>query len=395
MKDENYGVLFPEGFQAGFAACGIKSADLDVALLIADDPCVAAGVFTRNSFAAAPVQWNRRILPSEKLKAVVVNSGNANACTGVKGMRDVETSAQLVADLIGCGPEQVAVASTGIIGHPLPMEKLTSGIRAAFDALGAAEESAQGAARAIMTTDTYPKWTTGGGRVGKSDFKVGGMAKGSGMISPDMATMLGFVTTDLKASEDVLSDTLRRVADRTFNRITVDGDSSTNDTVLLLASGTSGADSSGAEPGEIESAFEAVMGRLAREIVRDGEGATRLIEVEVIGAKDEQDAERAARAIANSPLVKCAMNGGDPNWGRIVCAAGYSGAEINPETTRLSLGDAVVFKAGLPTGVEAAEEVSGDEIAIRLELGMGTGGATVWTCDLSKEYVEINAEYHT
>ncbi|MBS3764101.1 MAG: bifunctional glutamate N-acetyltransferase/amino-acid acetyltransferase ArgJ [Planctomycetes bacterium] len=395
MDDENHGVLFPEGFQAGYAACGIKSVDPDVALLVANEPCVAAGVFTRNAFAAAPVQWNRRILPTEKLKAVLINSGNANACTGVKGMHDVETCAQLVADLIGCDPEQVAVASTGIIGRPLPMEKLTGGIRAAHAALGGGKENAKGAARAIMTTDTRPKWTIARGQAGGSEFRVGGMAKGSGMICPNMATMLGFVTTDLVIPADGLSGCLRRVADRTFNRITVDGDSSTNDTVLLLASGASGVVAGETESGATESAFESVMGKLAREIVRDGEGATRLVEVEVVGAKDEQDAERAARAIANSPLVKCAMNGGDPNWGRIVCAAGYSGAEINPETTRLSLGDAVVFKAGLPTGVEAAEEVSGDEIAIRLELGMGTGGATVWTCDLSKDYVEINAEYHT
>ena len=396
---ENGSVLSPGGFRAGFARCGIKGAEgePDVALIAGDAPAAAAGVFTTNRFAAAPVQWCRSVLPCDELRAVVVNSGNANACTGEQGDKDARATAELAASLLDCNAEQVAVCSTGIIGHPLPMDRLAEGVRAAHAALADGPDAARGAERAIMTTDTRPKASAVSGEIEATTFTVGGMAKGSGMISPHMATMLAFVTTDVAAPAAVLGEMLARCADLTFNRITVDGDSSTNDTVLLLAGGASGVtlDDDGPAADAFEEALLCVMEDLARQIVRDGEGATRLIEITVTGARDEAHAERAARAVANSPLVKCAVHGGDPNWGRIVCAAGYSGAELTPQRTRLDLGSTRVFEAGLPTGADAADQMAGDEVHILLDLGVGDAEATVWTCDLSQRYVEINAQYHT
>ena len=392
-------ILSPAGYRAGHAHCGIKSAEgaPDVALLVSDTPAAAAGVFTTNRFAAAPVGWCRCILPTDGLRAIAVNAGNANACTGEQGERDARRTAELAAELIGCDPAQVAIASTGIIGHVLPMDKLGRGVRSAHESLSGRPEAARGAERAIMTTDTHPKACAVELSVGGATCRIGGMAKGAGMIHPHMATMLGFITTDAALPPDLLQQALRRAVKVTFNRITVDGDTSTNDTVLLLANGRSGTK---VEPGstaleDLEEGLCRVMGELARSIARDGEGATKLIEITVEGAKSEEDGDRAARAIANSPLVKCAMHGGDPNWGRIVCAAGYSGAEFEPENVALRLGTITVFEGGLPTGEDAAHQLEGDQIRIHLDLGAGSAGATVWTCDLSKAYVEINAEYHT
>jgi glutamate N-acetyltransferase/amino-acid N-acetyltransferase len=391
-------ILSPKGFRAGYARCGIKTAEgqPDVALIVSDVPASAAGVFTTNKFAAASVEWNRGILPAADLRAVVVNSGNANACTGDRGSKDTRTTAALVAQLLSCKPAQVAVASTGIIGHPLPMDRLSQGVRDAFAALSCEQAAARGAERAIMTTDTRPKACAVRAGPGGKQFSIGGMAKGSGMIAPNMATLLAFLTTDAQVAPGLLPRILKRAADRTFNRITVDGDSSTNDTVLLLANGASGAK---VRPGSAARAFEDaliyVMGDLSKQIVRDGEGATKLIEVTVTGARSEAQAATAARAIANSLLVKCAIHGGDPNWGRILCAAGYSGVDLKPSKVKLQIGAVSVFKNGLPTEAHAASEVAGKEVSIRLDLGVGRGKATVWTCDLSKEYVAINAHYHT
>ncbi len=391
-------VLSPGGFRAGWSRCGIKGAEgePDVALLVSDAPVSAPGLFTTNKFAAAPVRWNRSILPCEELRAVVVNSGNANACTGEQGVRDVRRTAALVAELLGCEPRHVAVASTGIIGHPLPMGRLTEGVRAAHAALSAELRAARGAERAIMTTDTRPKACAVRARTGGRPFCVGGMAKGSGMIAPRVATMLAFLTTDLRAPAPLLQQVLKRAGDLSFNRITVDGDTSTNDSVFLLASGTSGLELP--DDGPVARAFEEallrVMGELARQMVRDGEGATRFIEVTVVGARTAEEAERCARAVAESQLVKCAIHGGDPNWGRIVCAAGYCGVALNPDNVCLDLGTVRVFENGLPTGADAASEVAGPEVTIRLDLREGNAEATIWSCDLSGRYVEINAEYH-
>jgi len=396
---EGGSILAPKGFRAGSAACGIKTAAgaPDVALLVSDNPASAAGVFTLNRFAAAPVEWCRSILPSDTLRAVVINSGNANACTGEQGRADVSATASLAAELIGCEPQQVAVASTGIIGRPLPMKKLLEGVRAASAALSAGDESARGAERAIMTTDTRPKACAVQGEIRGVPFRVGGMAKGAGMIAPKLATMLAFLTTDACVSSAVLQRSLRRAARQSFNRITVDGDSSTNDTALVLASGAGGAvvPERGAGRRAFDEALLHVAGELARAIVRDGEGATRLIEVRVTGAASTRQAERCARAVAESQLVKCAIHGGDPNWGRIVCAAGYSGAELDPQRVALDLGTVRVFDRGLPTGCDAAAQVAGPNVSIRLDLGVGSAEATIWTCDLSKDYVDVNALYHT
>ncbi len=396
---EGGSILSPAGFRAGWSACGIKSAASapDVALIVSDGPAAAAGVFTKNKFAAAPVQWNRSIVPSDELRVIVVNSGNANACTGERGLEDARATAALAAELVGCEPAQVCVASTGIIGHPLPMENLCQGVRDAFDRLAGDEGTARGAERAIMTTDTRPKACAVRAEIDGKAFSIGGMVKGAGMIAPNMATMLAFVTTDAHVPAGRLKELAARGADRSFNRITVDGDSSTNDSVFLLAGGASGAvvPEGGQGREAFEEALAFVMGELARAIVRDGEGATKLVEVTVAGAQTDEDAEVCARAIVGSQLVKCAIHGGDPNWGRIVCAAGYSGAELRPDRARLDIGSVTVFRDGLPTGEDASAEVAASDVLIRMDLCIGTGEATMWTCDLSKDYVEINAEYHT
>jgi glutamate N-acetyltransferase/amino-acid N-acetyltransferase len=392
-------ILSAQGFRAGWARCGIKTAEgkPDVALVVCDGPAAAGGVFTRNKFAAAPVLWDRSILPSDEARAIVVNAGNANACTGERGLRDVRETAALVGELVGCAPEQVIVCSTGIIGRPLPMERLKEGVRGAYRALSSNEEAARGAELAIMTTDTRPKACAIESEMGGRPFRIGGMAKGSGMIAPNMATMLAFITTDAHLPAGRLQEAVSAAADLTFNRITVDGDSSTNDTVIVLASGASGAvvPEVGPDRKVFEDALVEVMGDLARQIVRDGEGATKLIEVTVHGARTAQAAHTVARAIAESQLVKCAIHGGDPNWGRILCAAGYCGVDLEPDKVTLKIGDVTVFEHGLPTGADAAAQVSGPDVYITLDLGWGRSSATVWTCDLSKLYVDINAEYHT
>ena len=396
---EGGSILTPRGFRAGSAACGIKTAPgaPDVALIVSDGPAAAAGVFTTNKFAAAPVLWDRSILPSDHVRAVVVNSGNANACTGDQGLADARETAAQVAELTGSAPEQVIVASTGIIGHPLPMDRLLAGVRAAHEALSSEPQAARRAERAIMTTDTRPKAFAVRGEIGGKPFCIGGMAKGAGMIAPHMATMLVFLTTDAHAPGGRIKEMLARAADLSFNRITVDGDSSTNDTVVMLAGGASGAvvPEEGVGREAFEAALLSMMRELSRQIVRDGEGATKLVEVTVTGARAEQEAEQCARAIAESLLVKCAVHGGDPNWGRIVCAAGYSGAQMDANRVRLDIGSVTVFEDGMPTGSDAAGEVAGPEVAIHLDLGVGQKEATVLTCDLSKQYIEINAEYHT
>jgi glutamate N-acetyltransferase/amino-acid N-acetyltransferase len=392
-------ILSARGFRVGSAACGIRTTKglPDVALIVSDGPAACAGVFTQNRFAAAPVLWDRSILPSDRLRAIVVNSGSANACTGGRGIRDVHRTAALVAELAGCGRQQVAVASTGIIGHPLPMDRLEAGVRAAWAALSTDVEAARSAERAIMTTDTRPKACAVRAEVAGRPFCVAGMAKGSGMIAPNMATMLAFLTTDARVARTTLQRLVRRAAGVTFNRVTVDGDSSTNDSVFVMAGGAAGVSvpSRGAAFEAFQAALTHVMEDLAKQIARDGEGATKLVEVTVTGARTVAQAQKAARTIADSPLVKCAVHGGDPNWGRVVCAAGYSGVELNPDRSTLELGSVRVFQRGVPTRANAVAEMAGPEVRIVMHLGVGRARATVWTCDLSARYVEINALYHT
>jgi glutamate N-acetyltransferase/amino-acid N-acetyltransferase len=336
------------------------------------------------------------------IRAIVVNAGNANACTGPRGMDDARQMAALTAYGLRCQPDQVLVLSTGVIGRHLDMDKLTQGI-AAVTSAAAAQHGAPVAARAIMTTDTRPKVANATFEVAGRPVVISGMCKGSGMIHPNMATMLAIVTTDAAVAPALLRDALRQAAGRSFNCVSVDGDMSTNDTLLLLASGASEATIGPAQLPEFAAALTEVCIDLARQVARDGEGATRLIEIRVAGAADEAQAHTVGDSIARSPLFKCAVHGGDPNWGRVLCAAGYSGAEIDADKLSLSFGapstaQVHVVANGLPIDYveqEAAALLREDPVYVNLDLGLGQAAATVWTCDFSKEYVEINAHYTT
>jgi len=395
----NEGILAPAGFHAGAAACGIKSKPgaLDVTVITSETCASAAATFTTNRFAAASVHWNRTLLPTDDLRAVVVNAGNANAFTGQQGHDDVRATAELVAGLLRCRPSQVCVASTGIIGHPLPMEKLARGITDACDGLTRGASASECAARAIMTTDTELKLAAVESELAGREFRVGGIAKGSGRIARNMATMLAFITTDAAVAPDVLDRCLRSIVNVTFNCITVDGDSSTNDTVLVMAGGASGVavESDGPSLDAFQEALHAVLADLCHQIVADGEGATHVVRVRVLDAVSVADAELGARAVAESQLFKCAVAGGDPNWGRIVCALGYSGATVCAETTTVSIGDVCVVRDGVPTGQDASAPMQLPEFDVTISLGQGDGEASVLTCDLTHEYVSINADYHT
>jgi glutamate N-acetyltransferase / amino-acid N-acetyltransferase len=399
------GVTAPGGFRAGAAACGIKrqrpaqERPLDLALLTADRPVAAAAVFTTNKAVAAPILVSREHLARSAgyAQVVVVNSGCANACTGEAGLRVAREMAAAAAAAVGCTADQVLVASTGVIGVPLDIGKVRDGIAVASRTLDRSGSGA--AARAIMTTDPFPKSHAAAVRTSDGTLMVGGMAKGSGMIEPRMATMLGFLTTDAAVAPEVLSRTLRRVVDRTFNAITVDGECSTNDCVFALASGTSGVTIENDDDPRLVRPMMAVAGHLAREIVRGGEGATKLVTVQVTGAASSADAWLAARTIANSPLVKTAVHGGDPNWGRLVAAAGRSGADFNLTAASVSIGAVDLFVSGVPfddRAAEAARVLEAAEVTLTVDLGTGgPHGATMWTCDFSAEYVRINAEYRT
>ncbi|MDI3281564.1 MAG: bifunctional glutamate N-acetyltransferase/amino-acid acetyltransferase ArgJ, partial [Bacillota bacterium] len=372
---------------------------LDLAVLFSRAPAAAAGVFTRNRVQAAPILVSRRHLAGGRARAVVVNAGCANACTGEEGVRDAEEMAALTASHLGLRAEEVLVASTGVIGVRLPMEKIRVGIAQVSRRLS--PEGGQEAALAIMTTDTRPKACAVRVELGGVPVTIGGMAKGSGMIHPQMATMLAFLTTDAAVTQPALDRALRRAVNRTFNRLTVDGDTSTNDAVFLLANGLAGNRPLAEEEPELDrftAALEAVAGFLARAIARDGEGATCLIEVRVEGAPDEEAAEAVARAVANSNLVKTAVFGRDPNWGRILCAVGYAPAEVDPGRADIYLGPVLVARAGSAhpfNEEEARAALSQEEVLIRIALHQGEASASVWTCDLSYDYVRINASYRS
>lgn len=389
------GVTSPRGFRASGVKAGIKkNGNPDVAIVEASRVVAAAAVFTTNKAQAAPVLVSKAHLAHTggRARAVIVNAGCANACTGDQGLQDAVEMTTRTAHALGCSPEEVLVTSTGVIGVNLPMDKVRAGIDAAATSLSI--EGADTATRAIMTTDPFPKSCA----VEAKGFTVGGMCKGSGMIEPRMATMLGFITTDVKIAPDVLQAALAKVSDATFNAITVDGECSTNDCVFLLASGESDVEVTSADDTEFIGALTEVCGFLAREIVRGGEGATKLVTVRVTGAASHNDAWLAVRTICNSPLVKTAIHGGDPNWGRLVAAAGRSGAAFEIQTTSVSIGDVGVFVKGAPhdeLAPKAADEFLKTEVAITVDLGLGTHEATMWTCDFSAEYVKINAEYRT
>jgi len=391
-----------QGFRFAGVRCGIKpSGDRDLALFVSDEPASWAGVFTRSTVVGAPVEWSRECLRAGKGRGVVVNSGISNVAMGKRGRRDAAEMAKLAAAELACSPREICVASTGVIGEPLPMAKLRAGIPRAAAALG--EDALDAAAEAIRTTDTFAKVAHTRVRVGGKLVSVAGIAKGSGMIQPNMATMLAFIATDASASPGFLRRTLRASADASFNRMTVDGETSTSDTLLLLANGRAGNAnlSSAKSPGaaRFQSAVDEVSRTLARDLARDGEGATKLINIEISGARNAAEADTAARRIGNSMLVKTAVFGRDPNWGRILQAVGAGRVTLNLARTVVKLGGVTVFERGAGTGAgarkRAERKLLADEITISVHLGAGRAKAHLWTCDLSYDYVRINAEYTT
>ncbi|HUB24013.1 MAG TPA: bifunctional glutamate N-acetyltransferase/amino-acid acetyltransferase ArgJ [Tepidisphaeraceae bacterium] len=397
-------LLWPRGFSAAGVYSGIKTRPTaDVGLLVCDTTAVGAAVFTTNKVCAAPVHVGRRHVASGRLRGVVVNSGNANACTGKQGQADALEMCRLTADRIGCRPSEILPSSTGIIGHHLPMPKIRRGIAAAAAALGRTAHHAMLFCDAILTTDTCRKCAAAEVKIGGKTVRIAGVCKGSGMIGPRLdsnhATLLAYLTTDAQVAAPDLRELLMSASDHSFNAVTVDDHTSTNDTVCILASGQSGADlHAPAAARTFGAALEQVCQDLARQIAADGEGATKIVTIQVSGAKNEAAAKAIARAIANSPLVKCAMNGNDPNWGRIVSAAGMAGVPFDPQKCVLTLAGTVVFKSGQPVQFNAAavsRTLNAKEVRVRLDCGLGRHATTVWTCDLSKQYVTINADYHT
>lgn len=392
----------PKGFLLTGVHCRIKSDPQkpDLALVMSEVPAVAAGVYTQNLVCAAPVELDRSRTPSDRIRAVVVNAGNANACTGQRGMDDARRMAELAAAVCGAAPDEALVMSTGIIGHFMCMEKIEQGIAAAAVKLGSRPSDIEAAARAIMTTDLVPKSS---GRTLELDgrtIQIVGIAKGSGMIGPNMATLLSLVLTDAPLTVETAQSVLSEVADESFNCISVEGHMSTNDTLLMLANGLSGG-----EPlaGEELAAFRRALGEvcieLARSIPDDGEGATHLVTIDVTGCADVASARKIAKTVAESSLVKTAIAGADPNWGRIVSAAGYAGVPFDPLGVRLHVNDSLLYEQGAPAQFDpetVSASIRGNrETHIELSFREGTAAARFWTCDLTAEYVRINADYHT
>ncbi|MDI3256806.1 MAG: bifunctional glutamate N-acetyltransferase/amino-acid acetyltransferase ArgJ [Kyrpidia sp.] len=402
-RRNSLGVTAPKGFWAGAAAAGVRDGQAgrtDIAILYSEVPAAAAGMFTTNRVRAAAVEATEaRIRQQRRLQAVVVNSGNANACTGEQGAADVLTMQVLTADLFGLDAGDIGVASTGVIGVPLPMDRVSKGIEEAAKKIR--DDGGRAFAEAILTTDTYPKEAVRQIEVDGRPVAIGGAAKGSGMIHPNMATMLAFLTTDAAVDPVFLQEALRRAVDASFHCISVDGDTSTNDTVLLLANGMAGNRPLTPEHPEWDvfvGALTETAVDLAKAIARDGEGATRLIEAAVEGAGSAEDARRIAKAVIGSSLVKTAVYGADPNWGRILCAAGYAGVPFDPSRTDIYIGDVCVCRGGaaVPFDEEAARRVlRGDPVPLRLVVGEGAGRAVAWGCDLTERYIEINAHYRT
>lgn len=395
------GITAPKGYLAAGVKAGIKkSGKEDVALIVSEVPAAAAAVFTQNKMASAPVVISRESLAKGTLRAVVVNSGCANACTGEQGLADARSMVAATANLLGIGTDEVLVSSTGVIGVTLPMRKVLQGIEAAAASLS--KDGHEQALNAIMTTDTFPKVCAYKLTIGGTEVKIAGIAKGAGMIHPNMATMLSYITTDAAITAPVLQAALTTAVNKSFNMISIDGDTSTNDTLAVLANGLAGNplidDCSHPDYELFCQALTAVATELAKLVVRDGEGATKFLEITVRGALTQAEAKQAAMAVAKSPLVKTAFFGEDPNWGRILCAVGYSGAAADPAKTSLQIGGIQVVAAGLgvqPDLEALRKAMAAGDINVDIELGLGSESATVWTCDFSYDYVKINAEYHT
>ncbi len=399
LKDKNYKV---PGFLVSGIRCGVKKKEgaKDLAVIYSEVPASAAAMFTKNKVKAAPVLLDIERVKSGKGRAVVINSGNANACTGDDGLKKAREMSRGVAKALKVKEEMVYVSSTGVIGEPLPVDKIINAIPELVK--GIKEDGWKDAEAAIMTTDAFPKMVGVRTDIGGKNVTIMGIAKGAGMIHPNMATMLSYIATDCAISSGLLDKSLRKAVDVSFNSITVDGDTSTNDTVLVLANGVAGnrpLTSRSREMEKFQGALNYVTKELAKMIVRDGEGATKLIEINVKGASGKSDAKKAANAIGRSNLVKTAFFGNDPNWGRIAAAAGYSGARVIPEKMDIYFNDVQVVKNGLCVGedweVKARNAMKGGEVKVTVDLNIGNGDATVWASDLTYDYVKINASYRS
>lgn len=398
------GITSAKGFRASSVEAGVKYvARRDVALVYSEVPCAAAGVFTTNLVAAAPVVLDReRLAASSVMRAIAVNTGCANACTGEQGLQDARQVAEAAAEALGVKAAEVLVSSTGVIGALLPVERVVDGVRRAAACLGRGEAIDEEVARAIMTTDTVPKRAAVTVCIDGKCVTLGGMCKGAGMIEPKMATMLAYVTTDAAVEPAWLQEQLRAAAEVSFNRVVVDGDESTNDTLVCLANGLAGnAPLNAAHPQAalFAKALREVCLSLAKQIVMDGEGVSKFVTVQVTGARTAGDAHLVARAIARSPLVKTSWFGLDPNWGRVICATGYSGAEVAAEKVRICYGDVCAYDRGVVADEAALaamqELMKAREFTVSVDLGLGDGAETIYTCDLTFDYVKINAEYTT
>lgn len=404
MKIIEGNVVSPKGFNACGNAVGLKKSKKDMAIIVSDVPCISAGCFTTNVVKAAPVHWDMKTVEN-KIRGIVVNSGNANACTGKQGLKDTEDTAAKLADLIGCKAENVLVCSTGVIGVNLPMDTILKGVDSTYSLLGSSIESGNTAAEAIMTTDTYPKMEAVEIEIGGKTVTIGGMAKGSGMINPNMATMLCFITTDCAISREMLNKALKNSVEDTFNMISVDGDMSTNDTVLCIANGlaeNAEITEEGADFEKFKEALFYINKKLAMSCADDGEGATKLIEAKVTGAKDKENAKKMALSVVSSSLLKAAVFGEDANWGRVLCAMGYSGAEFDPMAVtivfRSENGEIKLMDNGTPIVFDeelAAKILSAHTIYIDMMLSEGDSEAVAWGCDLTYDYVKINGDYRS
>ncbi|TWU04273.1 bifunctional glutamate N-acetyltransferase/amino-acid acetyltransferase ArgJ [Stieleria varia] len=390
----------PNGFRFGGVIAGIKkSGKPDISLIVGDQPLVAAGVYTTNQIVAAPVVWCRRNTPSQSVRAVIANSGNANACTGEQGDADTAEMCQRVADALGCDASDVLVMSTGVIGNLLPMEKVRSGIDDVLQKLDTGVDAFVSAAQAIMTTDKSRKTCSRQLQIADQTITITAMAKGAGMIAPNMATMLSVVTTDAKLTPEQATRLLKQAADGSYNRVSVDGHASTNDTLLLLASGQVGELLSGKDETTFANCLNELCVEIARELVADGEGATHWMKICVSGAQCDRDAELIARTVGASPLVKTAITGADPNWGRIVSAVGYAGPPIEPTKTCLTLCGVLIYENGRPLPYDAASlsktMSQSPEVLVELIVGSGSGAGVHWASDLTTTYVTFNSEYTT
>lgn len=408
MKIIDGGVTSPKGFKAAGTRAGIKpgKTNKDMAMLYSEVPAAVAGTFTKNIVKAAPVLWDKKVVEEEKTaQAVVINSGVANACTGDEGYQDAKTMAKLTAEALNVNENQVLVASTGVIGFTLPMEVIASGVDKLKDMVSDSRESAVDAATAILTTDTHKKEIAVEFEIAGTKVTMGAMCKGSGMIHPNMGTMLGFITTDADIEQELLSKALKETIEDTFNMVSVDGDTSTNDTVLILANGMAGNKKITAANADYETfkdVLKEVNTYLAKQIAGDGEGATRLFQVDVVGAPDKETAKILAKSIVTSNLTKCAVYGRDANWGRILCAMGYSGAQFDPHKVDITIssekGSVKLVENGKANAFDeelATEILSPEAVTATADIKSGSENATAWGCDLTYDYVKINADYRS